>query len=128
MLFVYTPEVLTLPIGPGAPLDGEAGGNTPRGPAASMSRRRRIAEALKRPTRTRNPRTETAARDIASAAVADVMFDQLQYLSAHRVSGCPRGCADCARLAQVKTLLLQPFLSDIRQRTPGQTASGQAGA
>ena len=93
-----------------------------------MSGRRRIAEAGKRPTRTRNPRTEPGERDIASAAVADVMFDQLQYLAAHRVSACPRGCADCARLAQIKTLLLMPFRSDIRRGTPGQTVSGQAGA
>ena len=92
-----------------------------------MSGRRRIAEAVKQPTRTKNPRMEPAPRDIASAAVADVMFDQLKYLAAHRVPGCPRGCADCARLAQVKTLLLLPFLSDIPQRTPGQKANGQAG-
>ena len=93
-----------------------------------MSARRRNAEAGKRPARARNPRTEPGERDIASAAVADVMFDQLQYLAAHRGPGCPRGCADCARLAQIKTLLLVPFLSDIRQGTPGQKANGQASA
>jgi hypothetical protein len=43
------------------------------------------------------------------------MFDQLEYLAAHAVEGCPSGCADCARLIQVKNLLL-PFLFSSRTR------------
>jgi len=91
-----------------------------------MSGHRRIAEAGKRPTRAGNSRTEPG-HYIASPPVADVMLDQLKYLAAHAVRGCPCGCADCARLAQVKNLLLLPFLSDTRQDTTGQRAGGQAG-
>jgi hypothetical protein len=90
-----------------------------------MSGRRRIAGAGKRPTGTSHSRTEPG-RHIASPPVADVMLDQLQYLAAHAVRGCLCGCAACARLAQVKDLLLLPFLSDMRPDTPGQRASGQA--
>ena len=92
-----------------------------------MKGHRRIAEAETRPTRAGHPRTEPGGHYIASARMADVMFEQLEYLAAHSVRGCPRRCADCARLAQVRNLLLLPFVSDIRQGTPGQKASGQAG-
>jgi hypothetical protein len=86
----------------------------------------KTAEGAKRPTRASYPSTE-AARHIASAPVADVMFDQLRYLAAHNGQGCPVDCVDCARLAQVKNSLLQPFLSDSPQGTRGQMASEQAG-
>jgi hypothetical protein len=91
-----------------------------------MSIHRTIAEAGKRPTRASHPRTEPA-RNIASAPVADVMFDQLRYLATHNAQGCPGDCADCARLAQVKNSLLQPFLSEGLLGTAGQMVSGQAG-
>jgi hypothetical protein len=87
-----------------------------------MSSLRRIGEAGKRPTRASHSRTEPG-RHIASPPVADVMLDQLQWLAAHAVRGCPCGCADCARLAQVKDLLLLPFLSEGPQVTP-QRAGG----
>jgi hypothetical protein len=65
---------------------------------------------------------------IAAAPVADVMFDQLEYLTAHAAQVCPPGCADCARYRQVKGLLLLPFLSKKRQATPshrtGMAAAG----
>jgi hypothetical protein len=91
-----------------------------------MSNRRKNVEAGKRPTRTSHPRTETA-HNIAAAPVADVMFDQLRYLAAHNTQGCPGDCVDCARLAQVANVLLQPFLSDSLQGTAGQMAVGLAG-
>jgi hypothetical protein len=82
------------------------------GEAATMSGHRPMAEAEKRPERARRRRTEPGGY-IASAAVADAMFDQLEHLTSHSVRGCPGDCADCARLAQVKNLLLLPFLSEI---------------
>jgi|GEM_PF-4014402 hypothetical protein len=75
-----------------------------------MSGRIRSARAGKRPSSVSQPGTEPV-RSIAPAAVADVMFDQLEYLASHAVGNCPRDCADCARLGRVKTLLLLPFLS-----------------
>jgi hypothetical protein len=81
--------------------------------AATMSVYRRIAETGKRTLPASQPSTEPV-RFIASAPVADVMFDQLEYLAAHALQSCPRGCADCARLLQVKNLLLLPFLSGRR--------------
>jgi hypothetical protein len=80
-----------------------------------VSGHRRVAEAGKRPTRASHSRTEPGGRLIAPAPVVEVMRDQLQYLAAHGVRGCPCGCADCARLAQVRNLLLVPFVSDWRQ-------------
>jgi hypothetical protein len=46
---------------------------------------------------------------VEAAPVMDVMFEQLEYLLSHRSTGCPQGCADCARLAQVESCLLLPF-------------------
>lgn len=46
---------------------------------------------------------------IEAASVMDVMFEQLEYLVAHRSPTCPQGCAECARLAQVESCLLMPF-------------------
>jgi hypothetical protein len=77
---------------------------------ATMSGHQRIPEAANGPSPAGQPGTEPGVRDIAAAAVADVMFDQLEYLAAHAVPSCPPDCADCARLAQVKDLLLLPFL------------------
>jgi len=91
-----------------------------------MSNHRKIVEAGKRPTRASHPRKEPA-NNIAPAPVADVMFDQLRYLADHNTQGCPGDCVDCARLAQVTNALLQPFLSDGPQGTPGQMDGGQVG-
>lgn len=93
-----------------------------------MSGHRRIAQAAKGPSPASQPGTDPGVRYIASAPLADVMFDQLEYLAAHAVRSCPFGCADCARLTQVKDLLLLPFLSGRRQGTPGQKAGVQAEA
>jgi len=46
---------------------------------------------------------------VASAAVADVLFDQLEYLVAHGSRDCPAGCIECGRLERVKHWLLLPF-------------------
>ena len=75
-----------------------------------MSGRIRSARAGKRPSSVSQPCKEPG-RSIAPAAVADVMFDQLEYLASHAVGSCPGDCVDCARLLQVKNWLLLPFLS-----------------
>jgi hypothetical protein len=46
---------------------------------------------------------------VASAPLPDVMFDQLEYLLAHRGRDCTPDCLDCGRLRQVKNWLLLPF-------------------
>jgi hypothetical protein len=77
------------------------------------------AASGKRPARASHPRTEPGVRYIASPPAAAVMLDQLRYLAAHSVRGCPCGCADCARLARVTDLLLLPFLSEGRATSQG---------
>jgi hypothetical protein len=76
-----------------------------------MSVDRWVTGPAKGPSPASQPGREPSVRYFAPAPVADVMFDQLEYLAAHDVGGCRRGCADCARLKQVKNLLLMPFLS-----------------
>jgi hypothetical protein len=51
---------------------------------------------------------------VEPAPTIDVMFDQLEYLLAHKSRGCPPGCGSCKRLKQVESWLLLPF------RTNGQ--------
>ena len=46
---------------------------------------------------------------VRPAALLDVMMEQIEYLAGHAVEACPSGCADCARLEQVKRWLLAPF-------------------
>ena len=48
---------------------------------------------------------------VASAAVVDVLFDQLEYLVAHSGRDCPSDCIECGRLERVKHWLLLPFRS-----------------
>ena len=89
---------------------------------ATMSGHRRIPEAANGPSPAGQPGTTApGVRFMAPAPVVDAMFDQLEYLATHAVRSCPPGCADCARLTQVKDLLLLPFLSSRHQhqRTPG---------
>lgn len=43
------------------------------------------------------------------ASHAEVMREQMEYLLEHVGANCFPGCADCARLEQVKRCLLQPF-------------------
>jgi hypothetical protein len=55
-------------------------------------------------------------RFVEAAPMNAVMFDQLEYLLAHKSRGCPAGCADCIRLKEIEGWLLQPFRApDIRQ-------------
>ena len=93
-----------------------------------MSGHRRIPEAANGASPVGQPGPKPGVRHTAPAPVADAMFDQLEYLVAHAVRSCPLGCADCARLTQVKDLLLLPFLSTTHQGTPGQKAAMQAEA
>ena len=44
-----------------------------------------------------------------SAPVADVIFEQLDFLLNHRDHECFPDCEDCARLERVKYWLLLPF-------------------
>ena len=46
---------------------------------------------------------------IEPASLVDVMFDQLAWLLEHANASCPPECPHCARLEQVKNLLLLPF-------------------
>jgi hypothetical protein len=48
-------------------------------------------------------------RYIAAAPLTDVLFDQLEYLLAHRNQRCAPGCEACARLKQVESVLMLPF-------------------
>lgn len=50
-----------------------------------------------------------------SAPLVDVLFDQLEFLVAHRSMHCPDGCPECVRLEQVKGWLLLPFRADERR-------------
>jgi hypothetical protein len=43
------------------------------------------------------------------APLREVMFEQLNYLLAHKGKTCPSGCPDCIRLEHVKFWLLEPF-------------------
>jgi len=46
---------------------------------------------------------------VRPAPLLNVMMEQIEYLAGHAVEACPAGCADCARLEQVKRWLLAPF-------------------
>jgi len=46
---------------------------------------------------------------VASATVADVLFEQLEYLVAHGGRDCPSDCLECGRLERVQHWLLLPF-------------------
>jgi hypothetical protein len=43
-------------------------------------------------------------------ALFDVLIEQVEYLVGH-AGDCRPGCAECARLEQLKCCLLQPFQS-----------------
>jgi len=53
--------------------------------------------------------SERNTRLIEQPQLADVLFDQLDYLISHGGQVCRPGCPDCARLEQIKKLLLVPF-------------------
>jgi hypothetical protein len=46
---------------------------------------------------------------IEPASLVEVMFDQLAWLLEHTSASCSPECAHCARLENVKNLLLVPF-------------------
>ena len=46
---------------------------------------------------------------VRPSALLEVIMEQIAYLASHAVEACPSGCADCARLEQVKRWLLAPF-------------------
>ncbi len=52
------------------------------------------------------------------APLADVMFEQLEYLVDHASANCPPGCSECARLAQVEKWLLRPFGENVLPDAP----------
>ncbi len=54
---------------------------------------------------------------VPPATLADVLIEQIEYLLAHGGDGCPKGCADCARLSGVEALLLRPFQPHAREST-----------
>ena len=64
------------------------------------------SEGAARPGEPGQPRT---VRYTAPAPLAEVMFEQLEYLVHHGDHGCPRGCAECLRLNRARDLLLQAF-------------------
>jgi len=41
--------------------------------------------------------------------VSEVLIEQLGYLLSHGRASCSPDCAECARLTQVRALLLSPF-------------------
>jgi hypothetical protein len=53
---------------------------------------------------------------IQPAPLGDILHEQLDYLIDHATQACPPGCADCARLQQVKSWLLIPFRGVRRPR------------
>ena len=69
-----------------------------------VNRDRSPSEAADQP-----PSIESNPQHLSVAETTDVLFDQLEYLIAHVGGNCPPECADCARLEQVRILLLLPF-------------------
>jgi hypothetical protein len=56
------------------------------------------------------------------APLGDILHEQLDYLIEHATEACPPGCADCARLQQVKSWLLIPFRG-VRRPRAGRRAA-----
>ena len=58
-----------------------------------------------------------SAFSVASASIAEVLFDQLNYLvdHTHENSDESTGCPDCARLEAVRDVLLRPFVTPPRK-------------
>ena len=56
------------------------------------------------------------------ASLGDILHEQLDYLVDHAAQACPPGCADCARLQQVKSWLLLPFGGARRPRASRRAA------
>jgi hypothetical protein len=74
-----------------------------------MNLNRQIANAKSPAAVVNQPAALQPACYVASAAIADVLFDQLEYLIAHGGRDCPSDCIECGRLEHVKHWLLLPF-------------------
>ena len=47
---------------------------------------------------------------INPAPVLEIMMEQLRFLVEHASEDCAHDCAECARMAQIQSWLLRPFL------------------
>ena len=74
-----------------------------------METNRSTSDAGGQPSRENHASVTRGVCYAGSARLADVMFDQLEYLIAHSRRNCPPGCRDCERLEQVSNWLLTPF-------------------
>jgi len=61
-----------------------------------------------RPSATERPLTVGGCY-VAPPPLADVLFEQLDYLVSHALQGCEPGCPICERLIRVLGPLLEPF-------------------
>jgi hypothetical protein len=74
-----------------------------------MNTDRQIGNAKSQAAVVNQPASSPHSCYVASAAVVDVLFDQLEYLAAHSGHDCPSDCLECGRLERVKHWLLLPF-------------------
>ena len=76
-----------------------------------MNSERPMADAPRQSPAATQPAISPSGCYIAASAMAEVMFDQLQYLLDHTGQHCAPECMDCGRMQQVKNWLLLPFHS-----------------
>jgi hypothetical protein len=74
-----------------------------------MNTDRQIGNAESPAAVVNQPANAPQSRYVPSAAVVDVLFDQLEYLVTHSGRDCPSDCLECGRLERVKHWLLLPF-------------------
>jgi len=77
--------------------------------AGEMNTDRQIGNAKSPAAVVNQPAASQHSCYVASAAVVDVLFDQLEYLVAHSGRDCPSDCTECSRLERVQHWLLLPF-------------------
>lgn len=87
-----------------------------------MSRDRSISDAGTQSLAPNPAGSGHPAEFMQAAPLGDILQEQLDYLIAHATQACPPGCADCARLQQVKSWLLLPFSGTRRPRAPRRAA------
>jgi len=73
-----------------------------------MDWERRISDAAEQPS-VMSPIAARNGNNAGPAMVADVLFDQLEYLVGHVEGNCSIECRDCRRLQMVTDWLLLPF-------------------
>ncbi|PWU11084.1 MAG: hypothetical protein C5B51_03435 [Terriglobia bacterium] len=78
---------------------------------SDMNTDRPVAKAARQLVADKQPTVGQANCYVEPAPLAEVMFDQLEYLVEHSGRDCPPECLDCGRLQQVKNWLLLPFRS-----------------